>query len=504
MKFKSKVLSTVIAGVMTVMSFGGVMPKIFNAGNEMVVSAATFVPRKTEPSLSDPNYTSDNVFYKSDCGMPNCTCYAYGRAKELLGYEPSLSHGNAYEWYGHDDGYARGSEPKLGAIACWNHSGGGHVAVVEEIEGDTVWLSESSWGGAYFNYVSKNKNNMGNCGVDGGYFQGYIYIGDWITKNDLTVSAGYSSSNTEFTWNQFENAKYYNLRIWKDKLWDGDDFYTEWDCKNNKFGLKLPSGTYFAYVDVVYADETVEMTNVVEFKVEDGTPLAVSGGYSSSNTEFTWNQVENAKHYNLRIWKDELWKGDNFHTEWECEDTKCDLKLPVGTYFAYVDVVFNDETVKMSNVVEFTVEDGTMLAVSAGYSNSNTTFSWDKVENAKHYNLRIWKDVLWEGDDFYTEWGCEDTKCALELPVGTYFAYIDVVFNDETVKMSNAVEFKVEDGLNGDCNDDGIISTADIVTLKKWLLNIENTKININAADFNQNGSVDILDFIMLKTQLLS
>ena len=181
MKLRSKVLSAVIAGIMAITAFVGVLPKIASyTGSEMTVSAAdTFVPRTTEPSRSDPNYTTGNVFYISDAGMPNCTCYAYGRAKEILGHEPSLCHGWAYQWYSYNDGYARGKEPKLGAIACWNHSGGGHVAVVEKIDGDTIWLSESSWGGDYFKYYSLNKNNMGDCGNPGGYFQGYIYIGDW-------------------------------------------------------------------------------------------------------------------------------------------------------------------------------------------------------------------------------------------------------------------------------------------------------------------------------------
>ena len=165
MKLKTKILSAVIAGIMAVTVFAGVLPKVVSdTGSEITVSAATFVPRTTEPSRSDPNYTSGNVFHTSGYGMPNCTCYAYGRAKELLGHEPSLCHYNAYQWYGYNDGYARGSEPKLGAIACWNHSKGGHVAVVEKIDGNTVWLSESAWGGAYFNYFSLNKNNMGNCG----------------------------------------------------------------------------------------------------------------------------------------------------------------------------------------------------------------------------------------------------------------------------------------------------------------------------------------------------
>ena len=195
-------LSAAVSAVVMCVGLGLLPVETVRLMKPIVAEAATYVARTTEPSRTDPNYTSNNIFHICGYGMPNCTCYAYGRAKELLGHEPSLSHGNAYEWYGHtSDGYTRGSEPKLGAIACWYHSGGGHVAVVEKIEGDTIWLSESSYGGAYFNYFSKNKNNMGNCGFPGGYFQGYIYIGDWTdtpTGKEMSAGAGQTIPDGEY------------------------------------------------------------------------------------------------------------------------------------------------------------------------------------------------------------------------------------------------------------------------------------------------------------------
>ena len=177
MKLK-QIIAGLISGVM-MLGCVGMMPEQPEVAEVITAKAADYVPRTTAPTSDNANYFSGNIFYTSGYGMPNCTCYAWGRAKELLGYNPPLCTRNAQYWYGYNDGFARGSEPKLGAIACWDHSGGGHVAVVEAIDGDTVWLSESSWGGDFFNYTSKNKNNMGNCGFSGGYFQGYIYIGDW-------------------------------------------------------------------------------------------------------------------------------------------------------------------------------------------------------------------------------------------------------------------------------------------------------------------------------------
>ena len=183
MKFKSKLKRWIAAGVAGVMMgvIGGFLPGLApEVGAPMTAEAAgTYVPRTTEPSRSDPNYFSNNPYYQSGYGLPNCTCYAYGRAMELLGYKPDLSRGNADEWWDYNKSsgaFPYGTVPKLGAIACWSTQ---HVAVVEAIDGDTVWISESSYpnnyypNGIYFRYISKNRNSMGSG------FQGYIYIGDW-------------------------------------------------------------------------------------------------------------------------------------------------------------------------------------------------------------------------------------------------------------------------------------------------------------------------------------
>lgn len=113
------------------------------------------------------------------------TCYAWGRFWEVgdanhdYSNRPNLCTLDAYLWYGYNDGYERGNEPALGAIACYsggNYSGLGHVCVVEEI--DTVnnrcLVSESGWNAWYFrasHYISMN----GDYGEGGYNFQGFIY-----------------------------------------------------------------------------------------------------------------------------------------------------------------------------------------------------------------------------------------------------------------------------------------------------------------------------------------
>ncbi len=79
-----------------------------------------------------------------------CTWWAYQRWAQLLGYEPKFISGNAGGWYDNciSRGYERGSEPRKGAIVCWNNGLGddtGHVAIVEEVYSDHIAISEYNW-----------------------------------------------------------------------------------------------------------------------------------------------------------------------------------------------------------------------------------------------------------------------------------------------------------------------------------------------------------------------
>ena len=144
--------------------------------------------RTEEPEEDDDHYYSDlNIFYKAKLSPPfysgnkeikgNCTWYAWGRMFELTGKAPNDAgfNGNAYEWWGANKKigkYKYGSEPKVGALAVWNSSlpgsgGCGHVAVVEKIEDNKIYISESSWHGSTFKYREIYSTD---------YLYGYIYI----------------------------------------------------------------------------------------------------------------------------------------------------------------------------------------------------------------------------------------------------------------------------------------------------------------------------------------
>lgn len=154
---------------------------------------AEFVPRTTAPDTSNKYYYSGNIFYQVGYGMPNCTCYAWGRFYELTGEWPNLCRNNAEEWYDYNDGYARGQTPRLGAVICWgrgeignNADGAGHVAVVEQINDDgSIVTSNSAYGGSLF-YMQTLTKESGYTWDNRYDFLGFIYNPIDFDKDERT------------------------------------------------------------------------------------------------------------------------------------------------------------------------------------------------------------------------------------------------------------------------------------------------------------------------------
>lgn len=139
-----------------------------------------------------PAYTNKYYIHKDNGGLnecikinntkyciPNCVGYAWGAWYEMLGKRPSLSRRNAELWYGWtNDGYKRGSTPKLGAVACYQGGtlddgtdGAGHVAIVVGINGNKITVAQSNYGGTRWELKTYT-----NGIIPGLKLQGYIYL----------------------------------------------------------------------------------------------------------------------------------------------------------------------------------------------------------------------------------------------------------------------------------------------------------------------------------------
>ena len=171
--------------------------KSFITSSFKVSGGINFVPRLAAPNPDDEEYlywtTTAGGGYNSciaitgNSVLPNCTGYAWGRFYEILGSKPNLSTRNAEQWFlNTSDGYERGTQPKLGAVVCWQdgattsidgNDGAGHVAIVEQINEDgSIVTSESGFGSTNAFWTKTRTNDNGKWGAGSSYtFQGFIY-----------------------------------------------------------------------------------------------------------------------------------------------------------------------------------------------------------------------------------------------------------------------------------------------------------------------------------------
>lgn len=152
-------------------------------------------PCDTLPTELSPWWIKDGYGGISPCilGSPrpeygatiaNCVGWAWGRYCEIRGEAvPELPTGNGGTWFSTAiaNGMETGTEPALGAVACFagGPSGFGHVAIVEEIaeDGSYIRCSESDYGGPVFSYRTRYRSQ--NWSYPGyAQFQGFIYNED--------------------------------------------------------------------------------------------------------------------------------------------------------------------------------------------------------------------------------------------------------------------------------------------------------------------------------------
>ncbi|MBR6719937.1 MAG: CHAP domain-containing protein [Clostridia bacterium] len=317
---------------------------------------SSYTPRLSAPERNNPYYFSKNIFYNSGFGMTeknigNCTCYAYGRAYEILGTAPNLSSGNAGEWYDYNrrNGfYPYGDIPAPGAIAVWSKRGGaGHVAVVESVDGDTIITSESGWKSFYFKTRTRSASDP-NLSASSAYtFLGFIYIAgepELLPPSDVKIES--SGTKTTVSWNKALGATSYVCRIVNAK----EGFYDAAPpvrTESLSATFLLPEGeTYYAYITSEDADLSSELSKPFIFGTTSGVCIW-NIGTTDAGTTIAWEAAPFAESYLLDVMEstegnpkiiDSLAVSSTYYT----------LSLPDGTYYAAITPVSNSGSGVMS------------------------------------------------------------------------------------------------------------------------------------------------------------
>lgn len=152
-----------------------------------------FVPRlsTTSPTQMYNNpwwYSSGNIYYNTpnhQYGMPNCTCYTYGRVGEENGhFRTDLPSGNGGDWWANAlaaGNIPMGYYPQVGGIMCYYDPNGvhdGHVCVCEVIDPNTgaCTTSNSGYQSTYF-WTDTVTPSGGYADVAWIQNRGYVYQG---------------------------------------------------------------------------------------------------------------------------------------------------------------------------------------------------------------------------------------------------------------------------------------------------------------------------------------
>ncbi len=389
---------------------------IFVCFGGFTVQAASFSPRTSAPSSSDYHYYSDNIFYQSGYGMPNCTAYAWGRAYELLGTKPSLCTGNAGQWYSYNKShgyYSYGSEPKLGAIACWDHydNNTGHVAVVEAISGNNVTISESNYGGVNWRRVTIPKNGSYDSSLR---FLGYIYIGNW-DGDEQPVNLGDSFY-----------AYIINTAAWKHLTYDND-----WNITSRTETGKANQIWYFSK----QSDNSYKITSVKDGRCMEVHDFGKEAGTNVHMNDYSGNSAQ-------------LWyvygKSGAYKLRAKCTDCVLDLADNSSAEGANIQMwTSNDTPAQKFQIWKLslpTIPKPTLkVAIDNNYIN-NAVFSWEPVDNAHYYDLRIMEN----GNIIKTIWATKDTYYNVNLPAGNYTANVaGINDNFRNYTFSNTISFSI-------------------------------------------------------------
>ena len=176
------------------------------AANALLTSS----PQRYSPNFDSSAYTDKGVNQWASYNG-ECTWYCGGRAYEktstILRWATSDGRlGNAREWLGlaSANGYSTGTTPQANSIAVWESDGSyGHVAFVEEIDGNIAYITEANLSGTQYTegYFDTNTgaytNTLHNVTFSGGTSYQWLHRG--LPDGYIYLSGGQSGSNDDPT-----------------------------------------------------------------------------------------------------------------------------------------------------------------------------------------------------------------------------------------------------------------------------------------------------------------
>ncbi len=287
---------------------------------------------------------------------------------------------------------------------------------------------------------------------------------------------------------------------------DGGRIITQ-DLNGNTFSFTpTEAGDYYSYVTAWNSIGLVDSPGIT-FKVYDSAPSESYLSISGESTTYEVNSIigfvassDIATGYTIGIDKD----GSRVVTQDLNENTYSYQPTEPGNYYAYV-TSWNKYGICDSKGITFKVYDSepTYSKISLDKSDYNVNDGVQlnfESDNAIWYSVGIYKD----GKRYDSIWDItENTYVYQVTEPGIYSAYV-TSRNTLGWVDSQLVYFNVYSTIDGDCNNDGQFSVADVVILQKWLFNDETELTNWQSADLDEDGTINVFDLCLMKQKLIN
>lgn len=449
--------------------------------------------------------------------------------------------------------YYDGLELMPGDIISYNSSDWaadfGHAALVYEVNGNSYRIAEQAQG---WEEVSSNTKTI-QAGV---YGVPYTIIGiarphENTATNDTSVSFHSDSISdittndaTISTWTTNKNGEIFSTGFWIGTDPESMHLFTTYshigwteflgEYQLSDYYGNLSPGTTYYYRYYLISEEGMRYyeSDIKSFTTDGNANITFDTFESvceSSDTAELSGWTRNSNGYEIKSYG--IFIGESvesmekieigYNVAWTDFHTKINIieyykQLSPETQYYYRWYAEIDTTYYSDLLSFYTTEDIYPPLIQSFSTEDVTSDGFTLVAKisdnvgVENVTFETWKDgspdrttvsANYSHDDYY----CYRFSVAdFNNKTGVYHAivYASDRRNTNTQEIDILVPNKT---VEGDCNNDGELSVADVVLLQKWLLSVPDTNlVNWQAADLYEDGVIDVFDLCLMKRKLIN
>lgn len=341
-----------------------------------------------------------------------CTWFAGARACELTGIETPYVY-TGQSWYNSvyaNFGYTRGQTIRAKSLVCYTS----HIAVVEQVNGDMVTISEG--GSTYYSNEASGYCVIKTMSISelqssrGGDWIGYVYLGN--TYEDIGTNF-YAMITHHASWNHLTAESNNNVDI----------CYENYSVNQYWKFYRQNDGSY-----KIVSASTGKCLDVLNASTANGANIQVCGD----------NGLDAQRWYIYKC-------GNGYQLQAKC--TQCVMEMNDWYFSQGVNVVSGTKDNSSAeifaiNKIDFNTVGKTTLKVNI--NNGICNFTWNNAKASTNYNIKVWNgDTVGAGEAPMNYWNVQNNSYKVNLGDGTFTAYIESYNAIEDYVKSSPISFSL-------------------------------------------------------------